>query len=116
MGCAGSKEEQQQHDPWQLAATGQARHLQRWLELGGNPSALDRQGGRGTLLHAAAGHDQVECVRVRALCTQAQHCVMRGARGCTGSTQQWAAALCADLSMQMHTFKCLLARIHDSLH
>lgn len=47
------------------AAAGQARQLERWLEMGGNPSALDRQGGRGTLLHAAAQHDQVECIRVR---------------------------------------------------
>lgn len=33
--------------------------------MGGNPSALDRAGGRGTLLHAAARGDQAASIQAR---------------------------------------------------
>lgn len=46
-------------------AAGHAQALQRWLVLGGDPNALDRHSGRGTLLHAAAQADQAECIAVR---------------------------------------------------
>lgn len=51
--------------PLLARAAGHAQALQRWLLMGGNPSALDRQSGRGTLLFAAAQADQAECLKVR---------------------------------------------------
>ncbi|KAL4436850.1 hypothetical protein ABPG75_003989 [Micractinium tetrahymenae] len=50
---------------WSLAvAQGHVQALQRWLLLGGNPSALDRHSGRGTLLYSAAHFDQAESIKV----------------------------------------------------
>ncbi|KAI7839821.1 hypothetical protein COHA_006442 [Chlorella ohadii] len=62
MGCSASKDDAEQ-DPWLLCLSGQVKQLERWLARGGNPCALDRQGGRGTLLHAAARGDQAECIK-----------------------------------------------------
>lgn len=55
--------------PLACIPAGQAKQLERWLRLGGNPSALDRQGGRGTLLHAAVQGDSLSCVKVSPACS-----------------------------------------------
>lgn len=68
-------------------AAGQVKQLERWLARGGNPCALDRQGGRGTLLHAAARGDQAECIKVRAYLDASAAVCLQQHLGCLKGNQ-----------------------------
>lgn len=46
---------------------GAAAGLAKWLDSGGRVDAVDTARHRGSLLHAAARADQVDCIKVRAL-------------------------------------------------
>lgn len=52
------------HRPLALDGAGQTKLLERWLRNGGDAAALDRRGGRGTPLHAAAQANQPKCIQL----------------------------------------------------
>lgn len=43
---------------------GSVAELAAWLDMGGSVDELDRRSARGSLLHAAARANQVECLKV----------------------------------------------------